>query len=134
MKIYVCQHDEAKDEIDFLEDLQLHRSGSSHPGAMMIRSYMGTFSMIGPRGTHECVVQEALGASLSEIRLLSGGKLDEHIVRFAVGGVVMALDYLHREVRLVHTGTPALNLIVPHPPIRPGKLTAFTQTSGSRIS
>jgi len=78
---------------------------TSHPGVKGIRSLRDQFQLPGKYGPHECLVHDPLGLTLKDIREMSEGeKVSEQLLKPIIKYLLMALDFLHAEAPVVHTG------------------------------
>lgn len=78
---------------------------SKHPGQINIRTTQDAFSLQGPKGEHKCVVHEPMWDSvLGFMMRMKRDKLTEILVKSYIFYAVKALDFLHTEARLIHTG------------------------------
>ncbi|KAH8429524.1 putative protein kinase [Aspergillus melleus] len=72
-----------------------------------------TFELTGPRCTHQCIVHEPLLTSLLHFQAtLDPTSLPEDMLKGALQQLLLALDYLHSEARVVHTDIQAKNIII----------------------
>ncbi|KAL9229713.1 hypothetical protein vseg_005150 [Gypsophila vaccaria] len=79
------------------------------------------FKHAGPNGQHLCMVLEFLGDSLLRlIRYNRHNALDLNIVREICKCVLTGLDYLHRELNIIHTDLKPENILLVSP-IDPSK-------------
>ena len=111
LKVFVDDHRQARKEFEVLAHIQSVRS--NHRGKAHIRTALDTFEIQGKRGTHRCLVHEPLALPLSDVREMCDGKLPLDILKPAVGHLLVALDFLHSEANVVHTGKPPPNAFVP---------------------
>lgn len=78
---------------------------SEHPGRKYVRTCLDSFEAEGPNGKHQCLVQNPLWQSLRALQYQdSRHKLTEELLRPVLSCVLQAIDYLHSECHLVHTG------------------------------
>lgn len=78
---------------------------SSHIGSAYIRGLYDTFDISGPDGIHPCLVHPPMQMSLHELRMLSrSGRVSEPLLKETLFCTLQALDFLHREANVVHTG------------------------------
>lgn len=63
-------------------------------------------------GYHRCLIHDPLSLTLSDIRKLCGGKLPEEMLKTFVNYLLVALDFLHTEARVVHTDVQEGNVMV----------------------
>ncbi|OGM47773.1 protein kinase [Aspergillus bombycis] len=82
-----------------------------HAGAKLIRKALDSFQITSKEGTFGCLVHPTLGMSLYDFRTQLRAKvLPEKIVKLTLMHLLLALDYLHTEAGIVHTG------MIPHYP------------------
>jgi serine/threonine-protein kinase SRPK3 len=78
-----------------------------HGGRMNLRRLLDSFEINGPNGKHPCVVHEALGMNLEELRdLVPGREFASDLVRESLRDVLRALHFLREEAHVIHTGLP----------------------------
>lgn len=78
---------------------------TSNVGALLFRHRLDSFKTTGLKGQHECLVHEPLGLCIQTIRELSPGhKLCKDIVKVLLTHVLRALDFLHTDAEMIHTG------------------------------
>jgi serine/threonine-protein kinase SRPK3 len=83
----------------------LSTTKSSHPGSAVVRTMMDIFDIDGPKGKHQCIVHEPLLTSLLHFQAtFNPPRLSEDLVRGAVQQLLFALDFLHTEAHVIHTG------------------------------
>jgi serine/threonine protein kinase len=77
-----------------------------HKGWHFIRKLSDSFELQGALGTHSCLVLEALREPLwlYQTRYI-GSVIPPDILKILMQMILHALDYLHSECRIVHTGT-----------------------------
>lgn len=103
LKVFVSKHRQAQNE----EKVYQHLRGvqTCHQGAEGIRFLKDHFQLPGKYGPHECLIHEPLGPTLKDIREMSKGeKVSEDLLKSIVKYLLLALDFLHAEGRVVHTG------------------------------
>jgi non-specific serine/threonine protein kinase len=79
--------------------------GSKHPGRNFIRKLLDHFYIQGPYGRHVCLVHEPLRMSADILVKMSPGQvmtLDD--MKPGIRQVLIALDFLHSECHIIHTG------------------------------
>ena len=96
--------DENCEEVKVYEHLSSVRS--DHPDRNYIRNARDAVTINSPDGEHQCLVR----ASMSEtaqvlLRCNPHGRLSEDLLRILLQRLLSALDYLHIEAHLVHTGS-----------------------------
>lgn len=103
LKIYETGHRQAANEYKVLQHIQ--SVASAHPGCKALRSALDDmFELPAKIGPHVCLVYPPLGLSLKEVCEIAGGKLPIDLVKSTINGLLHALDFLHSEVKVVHTG------------------------------
>lgn len=101
LKVYTRDED---NENEFKIYKQLSRP-SQHPGRGHVRDALDIFTLPRPGGDHQCLVQTPLWESLHDLHfIMPEGRMDETILKSALRQMLLALDYLHTECKLVHTG------------------------------
>lgn len=76
-----------------------------HAGAKLIRKPLDSFQITSAEGKFGCLVHPPLGICLHDFRTQMRAKaLPEKIVKLTLMHLLLALDYLHTEARIVHTG------------------------------
>lgn len=82
---------------------------SSHEGRGNIRKLLDSFEVTGPHGNHVVLVFEAAQMSLRDMKLVfQRDGFDEDFIRGAITELLKALDFLHTQGELVHTGIPPI--------------------------
>lgn len=85
--------------------LHLDTLPSQHQGQAYVRKAYDYFELESPHRKHLCLVQEPLGVSLGDVlNRIQRGPLEAPAVRYIIRRVLKALDYLHTEANIVHTG------------------------------
>ena len=78
---------------------------SKHPGRNAIRSLLDSFHIHGPGDKHQCVVHPPLFESVWEFFHRNPvQRLPKPVLAFTLRRVFLALDYLHTECQIIHTG------------------------------
>lgn len=78
---------------------------SQHEGRNYVRRLLDSFEIGGPHGRHTCLVHEALGMNLEELRELVPGRIfAPDLIRQSLRGVLRAMHFLHEEAHVIHTG------------------------------
>lgn len=83
-----------------------------NPGRKNIRQLLDSFEIDGPYGQHAALVFQPAQMSLRDMKLVfrKDGGFDEMFVKGAVEQLLKALDFLHSEAHMVHTGVYRVNL------------------------
>ncbi|KAL5347497.1 hypothetical protein ACLOAV_007809 [Pseudogymnoascus australis] len=96
LKVFVSDHRQAENEEKVYHHLSTIKT--NHPGVKGIRSLRDSFQLPGKRGPHECLIHDALGLTLGEIREMSdGGKVSVDLLKPFTTCLLLALDFLHTE-------------------------------------
>ncbi|PSK53401.1 hypothetical protein B9Z65_8956 [Elsinoe australis] len=78
---------------------------SQHGGLHFLRALLDSFEIIGHHGKHTCLVHEALGMNLGELReILPDEMFPPDLVRQTLRDILRTLHFLHEEAHVVHTG------------------------------
>ncbi|KAB8225660.1 kinase-like domain-containing protein [Aspergillus novoparasiticus] len=111
LKIYI-HSSKPNHEVQVLEHLAACRT--DHPGKQLVRNTIDSFEITGPKGSHQCVVQEPLLTSLLHFQAtLNPMSLTEALLKGALQQIaILALDFLHTEAHVVHTDIQAKNIII----------------------
>ncbi|KFZ09042.1 hypothetical protein V502_08986 [Pseudogymnoascus sp. VKM F-4520 (FW-2644)] len=111
LKVFVSGHRQAENEEKVYHHLSTIKT--DHPGAKGIRSLRDSFQLPGKRGLHECLIHDALGLTLADIREMSeGGKVNTYLLKPFTKYLLMSLDFLHSEARVVHTDIQEGNIML----------------------
>lgn len=87
---------------------------SSHEGRGNIRRLLDSFEAVGPDGHHIVLVFEAAQMSLRDMKLVfRQDGFDEDFIRGAIIELLKALDFLHTQGEIVHTGIYAFTHVLP---------------------
>lgn len=92
-------------EIDIYNHLKTIQS--DHAGQTCLRPLIEIFQTQNPdgHGVHNCLVHPPLGMSLDQLNSLRpGGVMNSLMVRTTVRNILAALDFLHTEAGVIHTG------------------------------
>ncbi|KAI5464267.1 kinase domain protein [Mariannaea sp. PMI_226] len=85
----------------------------SHEGLSFIRTPIDEFQLKGPEGTHICLVYEPMRETLFQLQhRLRRQRLAPPLFKFFTFCLLQAVDYLHNECRLIHTGIKDDNIMV----------------------
>lgn len=90
----------------------LTKVNSSHPGQSLIRELYDSFDIRGPVGQHCCLVLQPMHMTLLEMMRLNTRPFDLPLLKMTVKRLLLALDFLHTEAGITHTGTQPLHDIV----------------------
>jgi serine/threonine-protein kinase SRPK3 len=102
LKIYTR---EGVDQEEFDIYQQLGKVSLSHPGYPYIRTALNTFTIPRPGGDHYCLVQKPMWDSFRDLLDWNPThRFTEPLLKAGLSMLFLALDYLHTECKLVHTG------------------------------
>ncbi|KFY33736.1 hypothetical protein V494_07370 [Pseudogymnoascus sp. VKM F-4513 (FW-928)] len=111
LKVFVSGHRQAENEEKVYRYLKTIKT--SHPGVAGIRSLRDSFQLPGKRGPHECLIHDALGLTLGEIREMSDGeKVSTDLLKPFTKCLLVALDFLHTKAHVVHTDIQEGNVML----------------------
>lgn len=101
----------ALDEIQLLQ--RVVNSSPSHAGRCHVVGLVDHFRHTGPNGSHVCMVFEVLGENLlGLIKRYQHRGVPQHIVKQIAKQVLLGLDYLHNECRIIHTDLKPENVLI----------------------
>ena len=84
---------------------------STHRGQSLIRELYDSFDLQGPVGKHRCLVLQPMHMTLLEMMQLNSRPFDLPLLKMTVKKLLLALDFLHTEGEIIHTGTrPYVNV------------------------
>ena len=128
LKVYI-HSSRTNRQIKVLEHLSNIKT--DHPGRGSVRTMLDNFEVTGPKGTCQCVVHEPLLTSVLHLQAgLDPPSLPEDLLKGLLQQVLLALDYLHTEANVIHTGLSPLKITILHGMQRRTKLTLiFRHTS-----
>lgn len=82
---------------------------SKHPGRDCLRNALDTFTLQGPNGEHQCLVHEPMLENTQELlRRNPSHRFTEDLLKIFIRRLLSALDYLHTDAHLIHTGKSRL--------------------------
>ncbi|KAK0253464.1 hypothetical protein LTR02_002537 [Friedmanniomyces endolithicus] len=82
---------------------------SQHDGRDYVRKLIDSFELSGPDGEHTCLVHEASGMNMEELRdLVPRGAMNGYLVRQFLRPVLRGMRFLHEDAHVIHTGQPRL--------------------------
>lgn len=81
------------------------RGSANHPGRNAVRELLDSFDVEGPDGRHRCLVHPPLWESvLTFLRRNPIMRLPAPVLAVFLQRLFLALDFLHRECLIIHTG------------------------------
>lgn len=76
-----------------------------HRGYLYLRKSLDTFTVQGPNGEHHCLVHEPMLEDTTQLLCRNPShRFTEDLLRVFIRCLLLALDYLHTEAHLIHTG------------------------------
>ncbi|CAG8956198.1 hypothetical protein HYFRA_00012115 [Hymenoscyphus fraxineus] len=94
-----------KDTDEIATYKHLSQGNKSRLGYRYIRTALDSFELVNRGSKHPCLVHEALWDSLRTILERSGrDRLTEELLRINLQRLFLALDFLHTDRKLIHTG------------------------------
>jgi hypothetical protein len=103
VKVYTRQKSQMNRELQAYE--HLGKLDSSHPGQAYIRGVYDTFEIHAPWGRHVCLVHPPLHMTVGALQKRGlHQRYNEVLLRETLVRIFRALDFLHTEADVVHTG------------------------------
>ncbi len=83
-----------------------------HPGYQFCADLKIAFTVQSPHGTHLCLVMKPFGSTVDGLQLAQPGlTLPLPVVKSIVKQTLVALDFLHHELGIVHGGVYLLSVV-----------------------
>ncbi|KAI0820945.1 kinase-like domain-containing protein [Irpex lacteus] len=134
LKILTADCTSGPSALDELGTLELVKSKNpKHPGYLHIQQLLDHFTIVGPNGTHICLVLERLRDSMDTLWRNEDGvrfALPIDLVQRVARDVLLALTYLHEECRLVHTDIKPDNILLTDPQVSDVSQNVIADDSG----
>lgn len=91
------------------EEFEVHqylkKGNPSHPGYSHVRMALDLFTIPRPGGDHHCLVQKPMWDSFADLLHRNPAhRFTESLLKAGLMQVFLAVDFLHTECKLVHTG------------------------------
>lgn len=84
---------------------RIERAHHNHPGRKYVRSLLDSFDVTGPEDQHRCLVHPPLWESvLAFLHRNPLQRLPTPVLAVTLHRLFLALDYLHTECKIIHTG------------------------------
>lgn len=83
----------------------LAKVNSAHPGQSLLRELYDSFELRSNSGNHRCLVLQPMHMTLLEMMRLNPRPFDLPLLKMMLRRLLLALDYLHTEANVTHTGT-----------------------------
>ncbi|KAL4783324.1 kinase-like protein [Aspergillus varians] len=111
LKVLERDSAEGKREVDIYN--HLNSINVDHAGGTLVRNALDSFQIPSAQGNFGCLVHPPLGMSLYDFRTQLRAKvLPEKIVKLALIHLLLALDFLHVEARIVHADIQEKNIMM----------------------
>jgi serine/threonine-protein kinase SRPK3 len=105
LKVFRAGYADAADEVSAFLHLEWVKRSSTHPGSLLTRSTLKTFKIRGATNRHQCLVHEPLGITLTKLlKSCPSGKFPKAWLRLVLQQILLALDFIHSEAHVIHTG------------------------------
>ena len=92
---------------------KLNQGSKFHPGRESVRTALDNFKISGPDGEHQCLVHTPLWDSLRTFLARNpANRLPAEMLRGVMIHLFEALDYIHTECHVIHTGK---SYVINHP-------------------
>lgn len=96
-------------EINMLRHVQDCAEAMHHDGAGLIRLASDIIKLETATGTHHCIVSKPAESSLRKVQEnLAPGPLLKDLIKSHVHRLLYALNFLHADCKVVHTGKPRM--------------------------
>lgn len=95
------------DDAQYEKEIESHitKQNPDHRGRVMLRTCLDDFEVTGPAGKHVCLVYEPMREPLWILqRRFVDRKLPLPIAKAYIYFLLVGLDYLHSDCKIVHTG------------------------------
>ncbi|SMR58372.1 unnamed protein product [Zymoseptoria tritici ST99CH_1E4] len=89
----------------------INRVESKHGGRARIRALLDSFVVSGPHGEHTCLVHEALGMNMEELKELLG-EIPPDFIQQCLRDILRAIHFLHQEAHVIHTDVQPKNILM----------------------
>jgi serine/threonine-protein kinase SRPK3 len=78
---------------------------TNHSGSLLVRRMLDDFQVDSKNGVFQCVVHPPLAISVKAFRrMLPDRALPVSLVKLVIKHLLLALDFLHTEAKVIHTG------------------------------
>jgi len=78
---------------------------SKHKGSDYIRGLLDSFELDGSAGKHICLVHEALGMNIEELKdLIPDGAFEPDLIRQTLREILRGMHFLRHDAHFIHTG------------------------------
>jgi hypothetical protein len=91
------------DELDIYK--RIGEASWRHAGRKYVRSLLDSFDVVGPEDNHRCLVHRPLWESVLAFLYRNPlRRLPTPVLAVVLHRLFLALDYLHTECKIIHTG------------------------------
>ena len=105
MALKVCERDSVQARREVEAYRHLNSLYTRHVGFTLVRTMLDSFEITGIEGRHQCLVHKPLGMSLKDLHKgCPSGRYPEDLLKPALIHILLALDFLHGQAKMVHTG------------------------------
>ncbi|KAG8796537.1 hypothetical protein FRC17_007985, partial [Serendipita sp. 399] len=104
LKICTINSPPAKSEIEIFDHINRILSKTTHGGSFFIRTMMDHFEITNKDSVYQCIVQKPMSTGLDSLRdICTNQRFTESLLQATLFRVLYALDFLHTEVKVIHT-------------------------------
>ncbi|KAF9008402.1 kinase-like domain-containing protein [Cyathus striatus] len=135
LKVVAADASSRSSEIDIVRHIKLQQEQNlvSHPGAEHVIKILDIFTILGPNGTHHCIVTEILGTSLADDVEEFYGDFNDHfppnVTKKVVTQVSLGVAYLHK-CGIVHGDLHLGNVLFYSPKLQSASLEELDRIYG----
>lgn len=83
---------------------RMEKASNKHLGRNAVRTLLDSFNINGPEGEHRCLVHPPLWESVLTFLHRNPIRPSQPGLVFVLQRLFLALDYLHTECQIIHTG------------------------------
>ncbi|GIZ36572.1 hypothetical protein CKM354_000004200 [Cercospora kikuchii] len=106
-----CERGSASAECELAAYQHLSSLTTENVGALVIRQLLDSFTIKANSNEYQCMIHEPLGMSVKTLQqLMPNQLLSEDALKAVLKYLLLALDCLHSEARMIHTDLQASNI------------------------